>query len=60
MRETTPLPVILAQDGSEDLRREAGLRGERFTTAVWGLSVVFAIGLAVLAFVVMRGRRRTP
>jgi len=51
-------PVILAQDAGEDLRRDAGLRGEAATRAVWALSAVFLVGLLVLAAVILSGRRR--
>ena len=52
------LPVILAQDTGEDLKRDVGLRGEQFSNAVWGLSIVFLLGLIVLGFVVFKGRRK--
>jgi hypothetical protein len=54
----TGLPVIVAQDTGEDLRRDAGLRGEQFSNAVWGLCAVFLVGLVVLAVVVLSGRRK--
>lgn len=50
--------VILAQNAGEDLKRDAGLRGEQFSNAVWGLSIVFLLGLIVLGFVVFKGRRK--
>ena len=49
--------VLLAQQ-SEDLKREAGLRGEDFATAILFLSIVFALGIGAVAFVVLRSRRR--
>lgn len=54
----TRLPVILAQDPGADRKRDAGLRGEAFSKAVIGLSVVFLGGLVVLAIVVISGRRK--
>jgi hypothetical protein len=50
--------VILAQAAGEDLKRDAGLRGDEFSNAVIGLIVVFGVGLAVLAAVILTGRRR--
>lgn len=58
MRTDVALPVILAQDGAEDLRRDAGLRGDAATKAIWALSAVFLLGLLVLAAVILSGRRR--
>jgi hypothetical protein len=49
--------VALAQDSGPDLKRDAGLRGDAFSNAVVGLSVVFGIGLLVLLVVVLSGRR---
>ena len=50
--------VLLAQDPGTDLKRDAGLRGEDFSNAVIGLCLVFSLGLAGLAVVVWKGRRR--
>ena len=49
--------MLLAQD-SQDLRREAGLRGDELSTAVLALAVVFLLGVAVVCFVALRGRRK--
>ena len=58
MRPELIPPVVLAQDAGQDLRRDAGLRGEAATNAVWALSAVFVLGLLVLAAVILSGRRR--
>ncbi len=49
--------LLLAQDG-EDLKRDAGLRGEDFTTAIVFLCIVFALGIGGVAFIALRARRR--
>ena len=51
-------PVILAQDTGAAEKHDAGLRGDEFSNAVLGLTAVFALGLAVLGFVVFKGRRK--
>jgi hypothetical protein len=43
-----------------DRERDAGYRGEAFTRAAWLLGLVFVLGLALVAFVVLARRRRPP
>ena len=60
MHAETPSIALVAQQADTDLKRDAGLRGEEFSNAVIGLSVVFGLGLLGLIFVVFMGRRRSP
>jgi hypothetical protein len=54
---TSP-PTTTAVMQPPDRERDAGFRGEGYRTAATLLGLVFVTGLAIVAYVVIRSRRR--
>ena len=47
------------REGQPDRERDAGFRGEAFTRAAWLFGLVFLVGFAVIAAVLLT-RRKPP